>query len=340
IDIGVCEIVYPEDTIYGADIIYVKVAVKNYGDETIAASSINFNVDGLWVISETSVGIIPIGDTLYYTFVVPIELSIGPHEICSWTPGGDADPSNDETCKAVYSSPKIVELGEDEITVCAPYVLDAENPGAGYEWSTGETTQTIVVTASGIYWVVVTPEGSAYPDTDTIFLIIDAAVPETNFTYTEDSLTIHFTNTSTGGTSYYWNFGDGETSVDENPTYTYADFGTYYAELTAINACGSDTKTQTIIFIADAVNDMEASALMIFLYPNPATDMIVITPANNNNKINTIRTWSVTGEEINMPGHLDSAERIVCNTRNITPGIYITQVETESGSINLQWVKE
>jgi hypothetical protein len=57
----------------------------------------------------------------------------------------------------------VVDLGEDT-TVCENEVvtLDAENPGASYLWSTGETTQTIMVDTTGIgfgsveVWVEVT----------------------------------------------------------------------------------------------------------------------------------------------------------------------------------------
>src|ERR1035437_1520262 len=36
-----------------------------------------------------------------------------------------------------------------------------------------------------------------------------------------DSLTVHFTNNSTGAVSYLWYFGDGDTSTVTNPTHTY-----------------------------------------------------------------------------------------------------------------------
>ena len=38
---------------------------------------------------------------------------------------------------------------------------------------------------------------------------------------------VDFTNTSIGGVSYFWDFGDGTTDTIANPTHTYADPGTY-----------------------------------------------------------------------------------------------------------------
>jgi PKD repeat protein len=45
-------------------------------------------------------------------------------------------------------------------------------------------------------------------------------------------LEVHFTDSSTGGpNSYFWDFGDGETSTEQNPVHTYSDEGTYSVKL-------------------------------------------------------------------------------------------------------------
>ena len=57
-----------------------------------------------------------------------------------------------------------------------------------------------------------------------------------------------FTNTSTGSgiTSYQWNFGDGGTSTQANPTHTYAQAGTYTATLTVGNGICEHTASKTV----------------------------------------------------------------------------------------------
>lgn len=53
-------------------------------------------------------------------------------------------------------------------------------------------------------------------------------------------LTVSFTDSSTNNpTSWYWNFGDGDTSTQQNPTYTYNNPGIYHVTLTASNENGS-----------------------------------------------------------------------------------------------------
>ncbi len=74
--------------------------------------------------------------------------------------------------------------------------------------------------------------------------------------------TVQFTNTSTGATTWNWNFGDGATSNTANPVHTYGATGTYTVVLTVTNTppagpngeisrCGcTDTATMVINVIA------------------------------------------------------------------------------------------
>ncbi|MBN1193799.1 MAG: DUF3344 domain-containing protein [Methanomicrobiaceae archaeon] len=73
------------------------------------------------------------------------------------------------------------------------------------------------------------------------------AAPDITFTGTPTSgtepLTVAFAATNTGGLvdSWAWNFGDGETSAEQNPTHEYLSEGTYTVTLTATGPGGSDT---------------------------------------------------------------------------------------------------
>ncbi|MGI6411962.1 MAG: PKD domain-containing protein [Bacteroidales bacterium] len=76
--------------------------------------------------------------------------------------------------------------------------------------------------------------------------------PSAKFTASKTSVVtgevITFTNATVDGYSYEWNFGDGTTSTEENPTHAYEDAGTYNVQLTSFSKNGkkSNASSQTI----------------------------------------------------------------------------------------------
>lgn len=79
-------------------------------------------------------------------------------------------------------------------------------------------------------------------------------LPVVNFTATQatpcDPYTFQFTNTSTNGTTYLWEFGDGSTSTAQNPVHTFPNDTTYDVTLHvySVNGC------EIILTIPAAVN--------------------------------------------------------------------------------------
>ena len=95
----------------------------------------------------------------------------------------------------------------------------------------------------GVTLTVFSRQGK-YQDTKSDSTYIEVfANPEASYTYVMDSMNprrVIFTNTSQNADSYEWDFGDGNTSTEENPTHTYASDDFYFVELTAINSCDED----------------------------------------------------------------------------------------------------
>ncbi|MEW6212237.1 MAG: PKD domain-containing protein [Acidobacteriota bacterium] len=57
-------------------------------------------------------------------------------------------------------------------------------------------------------------------------------------------LTVQFTDLSTAATAWQWDFGDGGSSTQKNPSHTYQNAGSYSVVLTASNAAGMSVKTR------------------------------------------------------------------------------------------------
>ncbi|MEA1873681.1 MAG: C25 family cysteine peptidase, partial [Bacteroidota bacterium] len=56
---------------------------------------------------------------------------------------------------------------------------------------------------------------------------------------------VQFTDASLNADTWAWDFGDGNTSTDQNPLHTYTANGIYTVELTVTNTYGNDTYTET-----------------------------------------------------------------------------------------------
>jgi PKD repeat protein len=98
-----------------------------------------------------------------------------------------------------------------------------------------------------------------------IFLFIrDSSVnqpPVANFTYTTNKLTVNFTDASSDpdGTvvARSWNFGDGNTSSNTNPTKTYTTAGTYTVTLTVTDdASATGIKSVPVTVSSDGVTEL------------------------------------------------------------------------------------
>jgi PKD repeat protein len=83
------------------------------------------------------------------------------------------------------------------------------------------------------------------PDPEKPIASFQFAISPTNF------LEVIFTNFSQNATSYSWNFGDGNTSTEQNPTHVYAEDGKYNVVLTASNVAGATANFAQEIEVKD-----------------------------------------------------------------------------------------
>ncbi|WP_431124238.1 PKD domain-containing protein [Flagellimonas flava] len=86
-----------------------------------------------------------------------------------------------------------------------------------------------------------------------------AVPPSVGFTASQsevDFLEYTFANSSTGATSYEWDFGDGNTSTEESPTHVYASAAEYTVTLVATNESNlSNSLAQNINILAPVTAD-------------------------------------------------------------------------------------
>ena len=110
--------------------------------------------------------------------------------------------------------------------------------------------------AAGIYNVTLTLDDTTYcnsPDSVTLQLRISDVLKAQFNTLAEGCTPYNavFTNTSLGGQNFVWDFGDGSTSMDTDPTHLYANPGTYLVKLNAFDnsTCNPVDSTQFTITV-------------------------------------------------------------------------------------------
>lgn len=130
-------------------------------------------------------------------------------------------------------------------------------------------------------------------------------------------LTVEFTNNSTGGDNFLWNFGDGNTSNLESPVHTYEEIGEYTIQLIYSNQCFQDTAVQEIILLSADLNTSQN----ISIYPNPATSGCNIEA---DFVIERIVIIDISGRIISHKDVNDTHYRI--DLENFDAGVYIIRV--------------
>ncbi len=151
------------------------------------------------------------------------------------------------------------DFSADPTQGCASLVVqftnESSNNATTYLWqfpgglpsNSSQPNPVVVYANSGNYSVTLTAINSSGTSTITKTNYIQVqSVPASNFNYAINGLTVNFTAQSPGATSYLWNFGDGNTSTQMNPTHTYSVGGNYTVTLTSSNICGSTTATKTV----------------------------------------------------------------------------------------------
>lgn len=156
---------------------------------------------------------------------------------------------------AFSAEPTTITAGE-EVT----FTNESENADS-YEWDFGDgndsadASPTHTYEEAGTYTVSLTASGETGEDTeekaDLITVEAPPMLPEAAFSVSETTVgiadTLSFTDESQNAESWLWDFDDGTTSDEQNPTHAFEEEGTYFIDLTVTNEDGSDTAFETVV---------------------------------------------------------------------------------------------
>ena len=183
-DIGILEVVHPITTCTLGASENIRVAIKNFGNWDIDASSnitVAYSLDGAPAVTENVVldATFENGAVIYHTFATMEDFSIpGHYQITTNTVyGSDLIPSNDTVLVDVdvYGAPVVdIGNGQDTILVYDPITLFAPGGYASYEWQDGNTNPSyqITVPSGGLYTVLVTDDNGC-STRDSVYVAYD-----------------------------------------------------------------------------------------------------------------------------------------------------------------------
>jgi PKD repeat protein len=247
----------------------------------------------------------------------------------------------------VRTTPNVVATTNND-TICSGQSTNLQafvmGPGFGiqYEWNPGALTgsnQVVSPATTTTYVVSALNPQSTCTGYDTLTITVN---PSNNaaFTYSYLNQTVTFVNGSTGGTSWFWDFGDGNTSTDENPVHTYPGNNVYTVTLIVSNGlCPPDTLIQLVTVGPAGIQNLEGPGDLV-VYPNPASEQVTVLFYSNTSQAE-VRVVNELGQTVNSRVQYRGSGNLYdvkIDLRSLAKGVYVIQVITDDSSREMKVV--
>ena len=195
------------------------------------------------------------------------------------------------------------------------------------------TDSTYYATLQGNYTVeVFKNELSA---TSNNFTLIVNNLPISDFSYSINNKTVSFTDKSSFGNSFFWNFDDGFTNKSQNPFHTFASYDTYKVVYRVTNSCGADSSYQNVFLQGNSISFAEQNKT-IKLYPNPVHDILTLSTNNNNEKV---EIYNIIGKKV--LSFYKQQNNLQINVNVLNNGLYFIKICNFKSELKiLSFIKE
>jgi acetyl esterase/lipase len=160
--------------------------------------------------------------------------------------------------------------------------------------------------------------------------------PIVDYSWSATQLTVSFTDSSIGSVAWWWDFGDGTYSNEQNPTHSYANSGDYQVKLYVennIKSWNEITKTLNVASLSTTDNRIND----FYAVPNPTNGQI---------QINYLPKYSsIKCEVYDVVGNLVSEKQLHHNGDTISfsalsAGIYFIKITTENTIQTIKVIKQ
>lgn len=198
--------------------------------------------------------------------------SSGNYDVCLEVTG---DCGTIQTCQTItVICPNPISYFQYNDSLLLVSFLDSSLNSVSWHWDFGDGDTSNLQNPShlyssiGHYQVCLVAQNSCGSDTICDSIFVDCPLPSANYVFTLNNLNVTFQDSSIGSNSWYWDFGDGNSSTSVNPVHSYSSSGKFFACLTVTNNCGSSQKCDSLTLMNIGLNSIEVNKEASF-YPNP-----------------------------------------------------------------------
>lgn len=237
------------------------------------------------------------------------------------------------------TNPPSAEIVEPELLTCIltefNLSINVAADQVEYNWTTsdgniinGANTDMPLISEPGTYIVNYTDLETGCIGNQSVVVSQNINTPTAQFEINAIGVDFSFNNQSEGeNNTYEWDFGDGGTSTEENPDYTYTESGDYMVCLTVTNECGSE-ETCTEISVLVGASLLFTSEINTPLCHGDCDATLVITPEGNPDDLTTV----ITGPGLFMAENTYLLE-------DLCGGLYLIEITNQVGDSNIQSIE-
>jgi hypothetical protein len=165
---------------------------------------------------------------------------------------------------------------------------------------------------------------------------VGAYDPVADFSFMTTGNEVSFLNNSAFASAYYWEFGDGNVSYNENPVHEYSSDGNYNATLIAAHCSYADTISKSVQITGVQVKEQERMN-HVFIYPNPATENIFVH-SGHGSSTEIIGIFDIYGKLLVLPA-VQNQNVLNIETMGLLPGIYFIRLTRNGMSVDMKFLK-
>jgi hypothetical protein len=199
-------------------------------------------------------------------------------------------------------------------------------------WSNNSISEDLSQLKAGTYSVSVTDSNNCFFKDSAVVMQPGPVVA--GFIFNSSEAIASFTNTSTSGT-YFWTFGDGFTSNENDPVHTYGHTGDYNVCLTVYNNCDTIAICDSVTIIISTKISISEKNNRFSVYPNPNNGYISIERTS----ANLSSGWKIldqTGRSVLVGTMMPGENKIYIDLSSFANGVYYLRMEQPSENPTLQ----